>query len=84
MSKRLQVILPDHDFRRIQRTARAQRLTVAEWVRRALAAAQRREPAGDTGRKLDAVRDAARLSYPTADMAQMLEEIERGYRTSDS
>ena len=84
MSKRLQVILPDHDFRQIQRTARAQRLTIAEWVRRALAAAQRREPGGDAGRKLDAVRDAARLSYPTADMAQMLEEIERGYRTSDS
>jgi hypothetical protein len=84
MSKRLQVILPDQDFRQIQRTARAQRLTVAEWVRRALAAAQRREPAGDAGRKLDAVRDAARLSYPTADIAQMLEEIERGYRTSDS
>ena len=84
MSKRLQVLLPEHDFRQIQRAARSQQMTVAEWVRRALAAAQRREPSGSAGRKLDAVRDAARLSYPTGDMAQMLEEIERGYRTSDS
>jgi hypothetical protein len=84
MAKRLQVILQDPDYRQIQRCARAQRLSVAEWVRRALAAAQRREPVGETGRKLDVVRDAARLSYPTADMEQMLAEIERGYRTSDS
>lgn len=84
MSKRLQVILPDHDFRQIQRSARSQHLTVAEWVRRALAAAQRREPGGEAARKVDAVRDAARLAYPTADVAQMLEEIERGYRTSDA
>jgi len=29
--------------------------------------------------KLRAVRKAAKLSYPTADIRQMLDEIERGY-----
>jgi hypothetical protein len=30
--------------------------------------------------KLKAIREAAGYSYPTADIAQMLEEIERGYQ----
>lgn len=79
MSKRLQVILQDSEYREIQRVARLRGMTVAEWVRQALAAARRYEPLGDTGRKLDAVREAARHDYPTADIAQMLAEIERGY-----
>jgi hypothetical protein len=79
MSKRLQVLLEESESREIQRAARAQRLTVAEWVRGALRAARRREPLGDSGKKLDVVRAAARHAFPTADMAQMLAEIERGY-----
>jgi hypothetical protein len=79
MSKRLQVILEDPEYRDIQRVARAQRLTVAEWVRQALRAARRREPVADTGKKLAAIRHAARHVFPTADIDQMLAEIERGY-----
>jgi len=80
MSKRLQVLLGEAEWREVQRSARAQRTTVAEWVRQALRAARRREPLGDAGRKLDAVRAAARHAYPVADIEQMLTEIERGYR----
>ena len=79
MSKRLQVILQDSEYREIQRVARLRRMTVAEWVRQALAAARRYEPLGDTGKKLDAVREAARQDFPTADIAEMLAEIDRGY-----
>ena len=82
MSKRLQVILQDAEYREIQRVARARRMTVAEWVRQALAAARRYEPLGDTGKKLDAVRDAARQEFPTADINEMLAQIERGYGNS--
>ena len=66
------------EWREIQRAARAQRMTVAEWVRGALRAARRREPLGDAGKKLDSVRAAARHTFPTADIQQMLAEIERG------
>lgn len=84
MSKRLQVIFEDPEYREIQRIARAHRMTVAEWVRQALRAARRREPVTDTGRKLATIRNAARHSFPTADVDQMLAEIERGYlRSSD-
>jgi hypothetical protein len=79
MAKRLQVILQDPEYREIQRVARAQRLSIAEWVRRALENARRREPSGDAGRKLDAIRAAARHAYPTADIDEMLAQIERGY-----
>lgn len=80
MAKRLQVILQDPEYREVQRLARARHMTIAEWVRQALAAARRREPLSDTGKKLDVIRDAARHDYPTADIDEMLAQIERGYQ----
>lgn len=41
MAKQLQVILQDSEYREIQRAARAERMTIAEWVRRDLAYARR-------------------------------------------
>ena len=79
MAKRLQVILQDREYREIQRVASARHMSIAEWVRQALAAARRYEPRGDTGKKLDAVREAAKLEFPTADIDEMLVQIERGY-----
>ena len=79
MSKRLQVLLPEAELREIRRIARAQRMTVAEWVRQALRAARRREPAGDVGTKIGVVRAAARHAFPSGDIEQILGEIERGY-----
>ena len=54
-------------------------MTVSDWVRAALRAAGRREPRLDAGRKVAAVREAARHAYPTGDMTTMRDEIERGY-----
>ncbi len=79
MSKRLQVLLQDSELRQIQRLARAQRMTVAEWVRQALRVACRREAIGDAAKKVGVVRAAARHAFPTGDMGQILSEIERGY-----
>jgi len=80
MSKRLQVLVAEPEWRAIQKAARAQRTTVAEWVRQSLRAARQQQPLGDAGRKLDVVRAAARYDYPVADIDQMLKEIERGYQ----
>ena len=79
MSKRLQVTLGEPQLREIQRAARAQRMTVAEWVRQALRNALRRDPVSSVGRKTKAIRAAVRHSFPTADIEQMLSEIESGY-----
>jgi hypothetical protein len=77
--KRLQVILQDPEYREIQRVARSRRMSLAEWVRQALEAARREEPTGSIGRKLDAVRLAARHEFPAGDIDQMLAGIEAGY-----
>ena len=79
MSKRLQVLLDEPEWREIQRAARAERKTVAEWVRQALRTARRAVSTADVDRKLEAIRTAARHGFPTADIDQMNDEIARGY-----
>jgi hypothetical protein len=79
MSKRLQVVLKDPEYREIKRAARSRRMSIAEWVRQALAQAHRREPVGRVDKKLEVIRAAARLDYPTGDIDRMLAEIEMGY-----
>jgi hypothetical protein len=81
MSKRLQVILKDPEYREIQRAARSQRMSIAEWVRRALDLARSQEPAGGVSKKIEVIRAAARHEYPVSDIDGMLAEIERGYGT---
>jgi hypothetical protein len=82
MSKRLQVIVGDAELREIQRAARQQRLTVAEWVRQALRSARRTAPRADAKRKLEAVRAAVRHEFPSGDLDDILRQIERGYGSS--
>ncbi len=79
MSKRLQVLLDDEEYREIQGVARRQRVTVAAWVRQALRQA-RSDDAGTIDAKLRAIAEASRHSFPTADIDDMLQEIEAGYR----
>jgi hypothetical protein len=79
MAKRLQVILRDPEYREIQRVARSRHMSIAEWVRQALALAQRREPSRDVDKKLAAVRAAVRHDFPSGDVDSMLAEIEDGY-----
>jgi hypothetical protein len=82
MSKRLQVILKDPDYREMQRMARSRHMSIAEWVRQALELARRREPVGSAGKKLEVIRAAAQHDYPAGDLRDMLAEIERGYGTN--
>jgi len=77
MAKRLQIILPDAEYREIQRVARSQHMSIAEWVRQALGAARRLEPVGDISKKLEAIRAAAKYEFPTGDIEDMLSEIEQ-------
>ena len=77
MAKRLQVVLQDSEYREIHQMARSRHLSLAEWVRQALDLARRREPLGDTGKKLDVIRAAARHDYPVSDIGGMLTEMDR-------
>jgi len=79
MSKRLQVLVDARELREFQRLARRKKVTVAEWVRQALRSARDDEPSREAARKLDAVQAANRHAFPTAEIDQMLREIETGY-----
>ncbi len=71
--------MDEEEYREIQGVARRQRVTVAEWVRQALRQA-RSDDAGTIDAKLRAIAEASRHSFPTADIEDMLQEIEAGYR----
>ena len=79
MSTRLQVLLEETEMEEIRRQARRHNLTVAEWVRQALRERRRQESAKDSPEKLRIVRKAVEHSFPTGDIGQINEEIERGY-----
>ena len=75
MTKRLQVLIVEDEYLEIQEAARRRRMTVSEWVRRALRKAMDDQP-GTAEAKLRAIADASRHSYPTADIETMLGEID--------
>jgi hypothetical protein len=79
MSKRLQVLFEEGEFRELQRIAKLHRMTLAEWVRQALRDARGREPRGDSRKKLEVIRAAALHEFPTGEVEQILREIEKGY-----
>ena len=75
----MQVLLDDGEYRQVQAAAKRNGVTLAEWVRQALRKAVRQTPSVSAERKLECVRAASRHSFPTGDIDQMLDEIERGY-----
>ena len=79
MSKRLQVLLEDEELRELRDAAGREGLTLSAWVLRTLHEARRRQPRGELAGKLAAVRVAARHDFPTADIDQMLAEVDSGY-----
>ena len=79
MSKRLQVILDEAEMRQIRSVARRKKMSVSEWVRQALRAAREAEPSADPRRKLEVLRAAVTHRFPTADIDEMLAQIERSY-----
>jgi hypothetical protein len=78
MSKRLQVSLTDREMADIRTLAAHERLTVGDWVRRALRDARTRQSVNDPEAKLKAIRRGAQYSFPTSDIDQMLSEIDAG------
>lgn len=72
MSKRLQVIIPDDVEARLRKTAARTGMSVGAWVRRAIDEAFGRE------RSTDPLDELASLGAPTADIDQLLDEIESG------
>jgi hypothetical protein len=79
MSHRLQVIVTRELEARIRKAAQRCRLSKGEWVRRALEEALR-QSSGAGPRPSDPLARLAALGAPTADIDQVLGEIEAGRR----
>lgn len=80
MSKRLQVVVKDEELDGFERTAEAVGVTLSEWVRQSLRAAERQVSTGDVERKLAAIRRAASYEFQEreVDIDTMLAETEAG------
>jgi hypothetical protein len=78
MSKRLQVVMPDDEYRAIEDAARREGKPVARVVRETLVRglADRAEP--DPEERIAAVLRFARFAGPTGDIETILSDIERG------
>ena len=63
----------------IQKLANSERLSVGEWVRRALREARSHRSPVEPQLKLRSLHEAVEYSFPTADIDQMLAEIEPRY-----
>ena len=70
-------MLDEEGYREIQFYARGQRMTVSEWVRQALRSARDNQTRSSEA-KLRAIADAYSHQFPTADVDDMLREIEAG------
>jgi len=78
MSTRLQVVMDADEVRELQRLARAEGLTVSEWVRRVLRRAAARRTGPTPERRLEAMERALKCGHPSGSIDEMLDEIERG------
>jgi hypothetical protein len=76
MSHRLQVLITPQLDAQLSKAAQRSRLSKGEWVRRALNEALRRSTNGTPSP--DPVNGLSALQGPTADIDQMLAEIEAG------
>ena len=81
MTTRLQVLLDDDELKAIQRLARRDRLTTAEWVRRRLREGVAAGSLPDTASRLEAIHAGYRheSGAPAPAIDDLLDEIERGY-----
>ena len=73
MSNRLQVLIPESLDRRIRKAAQRSRQSTGAWVRDAI-----ERHLNEARSAPDALDQLQRLEAPTADIAQMLAEIEDG------
>lgn len=74
MSHRLQVLIPEGLDARVTKAAQRSRLSKGEWVRRAIEQALEQRVVSDPLETLSS------LGAPTADIGQILAEIEAGRR----
>ena len=80
MSHRLQVLIPEELAVRLQKAAQRSRVSKGEWVRQAIEAALSQPKSAGKFKTTDPLIRLTSLNGPTAEIDQMLAEIEAGCR----
>jgi hypothetical protein len=78
VSKRLQVVMPDDEYRALVATARRRGQPVARVVRESLRRSLEEESETDPDRRIAAVLRFARFAGPTGDIEHVLADIDHG------
>ena len=78
MSKRLQVILGEQELKAIQKKSKLANLTVSDWVRHWIQVGMSSNTPMTPEQKLSRLLQLSQTNAPTADIDQMLKEIEIG------
>lgn len=80
MSTRLQIVIQEDELEELKSAARAERMTLSEWVRQALRSARERPVSGLSATDLEAVlAEGARHRFPAPGIARRNAEIHEGY-----
>jgi len=78
MSKRLQVLLSDQDYSFIEKQAKRAQMAIGEWVRQTLRKVGRQTSVRAPEEKLASLKKVIAHSFPTADIDQILKDIDSG------
>lgn len=78
MSKRLQVVMPDDEYRAVATAARRRGSPISELVRDSLRRTVAQESAVDPEQRIAALLRYSRFAGPTGDIDRLLREIEQG------
>jgi hypothetical protein len=74
----LQVVMADAQLEALRALAQQRGTTVSDVARQALQEVTAREPTGEPARKFAAIHAAARHTFPTGDVTELLDDVERG------
>jgi hypothetical protein len=78
MSKRLQILMPDDEYRAVARAARRRGTPISQLVRDSLRRTLSETDEQDPEQRIAAVLRYARFNGPTGDIEDILADIERG------
>ncbi|MBI4924858.1 MAG: antitoxin [Bdellovibrio sp.] len=78
MSKRLQILLPEEEYKEIQTISRLDKKTIAEWVRQSIRSSIKERVPEESEKKIARILSFAKYSGPTGDIQSLLKEIEKG------
>jgi hypothetical protein len=79
MSKRMQVLFPDDEYRKLKLHAKRARLTLGEWVRTSLRRITDHESSSLPEDKLRIIDHASTFSAPQDSVEDLKEQIKSGY-----